>query len=81
MDFYLDSASLLPVAIVFNANPDDDATRNIAVEVDFSNYQAAGGVLVPMHLQKYVQGTLVLDFTVTGVALNTGLSDGLFAIQ
>jgi hypothetical protein len=81
IDFYIDSASLLPVAIVFNAHPDDDAARNIAVEVDFSNYQAANGVLVSRHIQKYVQGTLVLDFTVTGVALNTGLSDNLFAIQ
>lgn len=80
-DFYLDSDFLLPVAIVFNTHPDDDATANIAVEIDFSNYRAVSGVQLPMHIQKFVQGTLAVDFTVTTAVFNTGLPDSLFALQ
>jgi len=36
MDFYLDSASLLPVALAFNVHPDDDATVNLPVEMTFT---------------------------------------------
>ncbi len=35
MDFYLDATTLLPVAITFNAHPDNDANTNLAIEVDF----------------------------------------------
>lgn len=81
MDYYLDPTSLLPIAIVFNAHPDDDASTNIPVEVDFANYQAVNGVQVPFHIQKLWQGDLLLDFTVANAALNTGLNDSLFTIQ
>jgi hypothetical protein len=81
MDVYLDANSLLPVAYVFNTHPDDDATTNIAVEADFSNYQSVGGVQVPFHIQKLIQGSLAVDITVTGATVNSGLPDSLFAVQ
>lgn len=80
-DYYLDSTSLLPIAITFNVHPDGDALTDIPVEVDFNNYQLASGVLVPFHIQKLVQGSLVLDLTVTSVSLNSGLPDTVFNIQ
>jgi hypothetical protein len=81
VDYYLDSTTLLPSAIVFNAHPDNNANTNLTVEVDFSNYQATNGFTVPFHVQKYVQGTLIFDFTVTNVVMNSGLSDSLFTIS
>ena len=80
-DFYLNTASSLPVAIAFNAHPDDDSSVNLVVEVDFSNYQLASGAQIPMRIQKYLQGGLVLDFAVAGLVLNTGLPDTDFSIQ
>lgn len=80
-DFFLDSASLLPVALTFNAHPDDDANTDISVELDFSNYQPVSGVLVPLHMQKLISGGLVLDLVVTNASMNSGLSDAPFAIQ
>ena len=80
-DFYLDSASLLPVALIFNSHPDDDANTNISLEVDFSNYQPVNGVQIPLHIQKLISGGLVLDLVVTNASLNSGLSDSPFAIQ
>ncbi len=80
-DFYLDSSSLLPVAITFNTHADDDAFTDIALEIDFSKYQRVNGVQVPFHIQKLVSGGLALDVTVQTVALNSDLSEGLFSIQ
>jgi hypothetical protein len=80
-EFYLDSASLLPLALVFNAHPDDDADTNISVEIDFSNYRMVNGVQIPFHIQKLVSGGLTLDVAITSATVNSGLSDDLFAIQ
>ncbi|MGO9642361.1 MAG: hypothetical protein ACLP1Y_13780 [Candidatus Acidiferrales bacterium] len=81
MDFYLDSATLLPSAVVFNVHPDKDAGTNIPVEVDFSNYQVVQGVAVPMHIQRYQLGALMLDATVTAVFFNQGLDPSIFSIN
>ena len=80
-DLYLDSASLLPLAIRFNVHPDDDFGLDIPVEVDFSNYQAINGVQVPLHIQKFLQGTLVMDINLTSATFNSGLSDSQFQVQ
>lgn len=81
VDFYLDSASLVPVATTFNNHPDSDSGTNISVEVDFSDYQSAKGVLIPSRIQQLVQGSLALDVAITGVDLNSGLPDSDFSIQ
>ena len=70
-----------PSAILYNVHPDTDATSNIPVEVDFSNYQTVSGVLVPMHVQKYLQGTLTIDLTVTNAVFNSGISLSNFTIS
>jgi len=81
MDFYLDSATLLPVAITFNMHPDTDATTNISVDVEYSNYQAFNGILVPMHVQKYLQGTLTIDLTFTNAVFNAGIDISTFSVN
>jgi len=81
MDFYLDAATLLPIAITFNVHPDVDANINIPAEVDFSNYQLVNGLAVPLHVQQYLQGGLFLDAVFTNVVVNSGLPDSDFIIQ
>jgi hypothetical protein len=81
MDYYLDATTLLPSAITFNVHPDNDAGANIPVEIDFSNYQAFSGVQVPTHIQKYLQGTLLIDLTISGATFNTGIPLSDFAIN
>jgi len=82
VDFYLDASSYLPVSVTYNVHPDDDASVNLPVEVDFSAYQTiTGGFQVPMHIQQYVQSGLMLDFTVTSAVMNSGLPDSDFTIQ
>lgn len=81
MDFYLDATSLLPVAITYNAHPDNNAGANLLVEVDFSNYQSINGAKVPTRIQRLLQGNLLIDLTVSGVAFNTGLPFSDFTIN
>jgi len=81
MDFYLDAASSLPTALVFNDHPDKDALVNIPVEIDFSDYQQISGMQVPMHIQKLMNGTLLLDITLTGAVFNTGLALTEFSVN
>ena len=52
-------------------HPDNDALTNIAVEVDFSDYQPSNELFVPLHVQQYLQGGLVLDVVFTNVVMNS----------
>jgi hypothetical protein len=81
MDFYLDARTLLPVAVAFSMHPDDNAGTNLSAEVDFSNYQTVNGVAAPMHIQRYLQGNLVVDIAVSNASFNTGLALSTFAIN
>jgi hypothetical protein len=81
LDLYLDATSHLPVAIDFNLHPDNDLIRNIPAEIQFSGYQKVNGINVPFHIQKFLQGTLTLDFYVSNVTINPGIPDSEFSIQ
>lgn len=81
MDFYLDAVSLLPVAIGFNAHPDDSMGTNLPTEIDFANYQVVNGIRIPFHFQKIFNGIVTLDVTVTSAVPNSGLANSLFALQ
>lgn len=81
IDLYLNSSSLQPVRISFNTHPDNNALINIPIQVQFSNYQVVQGISIPYHIQKYIQNSLALDMTVTGVQINTGLPASDFQAQ
>jgi hypothetical protein len=81
MDVFLDSASLLPVAVSFNVHPDEDAGLNIPVEIHFSGFRLVNGAQVPFRVQKYLNNSLLLDLQFQSVALNTDLTPSAFSIQ
>lgn len=81
IDFYLDPASLLPLAVSFSVHPDLDASNNIPVEVLFANYQTVNGIPVPFSIQRLLNNSVVLDISITGAVFNTGLQSSLFTLQ
>jgi len=81
MDLYLDSATLLPVALDFSVHPDGNASLDIPMQIEFSGYRAVSGVQVPFHVQKYLSYSLVLDLQLSGATLNSGLAAATFQIQ
>ncbi len=60
--------------MTFNTHPDNDAGRDIPVEIRFSDYRVVNRVQTPFRVQKYVNNSLVLDFQFEAAALNTGLT-------
>ena len=81
VDFYLDPISFLPMAADFMTHPDDNMRIDIPVEILFAGYRNVNGVAVPFHVQKLLNGGVVLDLIVTTVSLNTGLLDTSFSLQ
>ena len=79
-DLYFDPKFLWPLAMDFNTHPDNDLNQNIPIEIQFGGYSAASGILVPFQIQKFLQGTLTLNFTVTRVAVNSGVPASVFTI-
>jgi len=83
MDIYFDPQSFLPLVLDFNTHPDTDANQNLPVEIQFGNFQnsnpSADG-LVPFHIQKFLQRTLLLDLTVSSVLVNSGVPASAFTL-
>ena len=77
-DVYLDVSTYLPVALIFNTHPDNDAGTNISVEIDYSNYQPVNGVQIPFHVQKSLNGALFLDVAIQSSVLNSGIPASVF---
>jgi hypothetical protein len=80
MHVFFDAKSGLPIGFRFNTHPDDEAGLDIPVEIHFSNYKQANGGQVPFHIQKFLQGSLLLDLYVTAVQIDSGLPDSNFSI-
>jgi hypothetical protein len=81
MDFFLDATTLVPAAATFNIHPDNDAGRDIPIEVQFSDYRTVNGVQIPFHVQKFLNNGLILDLQFSSAAVNTGLSATAFAVS
>jgi hypothetical protein len=77
-EVYLDASTFLPVAFAFNTHPDNDELTNIPVEIDFSNYQPVNGAQIPFHVQKFLNGTLLLDLNIQSAVLNSGIAPSAF---
>lgn len=80
-DLYLAAGTNLPVALDFNAHPDNNALTDLAVEVRFLNYTRQGAALVSMEIQEYLNNSLLLDIHVTSAQFNTGLTSSALAVQ
>lgn len=81
LDLFLDTATLLPVAIGFNTHPDNNVLLDLAVQIRFSDYRSVNGAQVPFHIQKFFNNNLLLDFQVQSVTPNSGLSASAFSVQ
>jgi hypothetical protein len=81
VDIYFDPTTSLPVSYVFNSHPDSNALLDIPTEIRYSNYQAFGGARIPLHVQRFINGTLTLDLQFQSASLNTGLTAAQISAQ
>ncbi len=80
MHIYFDPKSSLPLVLDFYTHPDVDAGRDLQVEIQFANYQNLNGVLVPFHIQKFFERSLLLDLTMSSALVNSGVPDSAFIL-
>jgi hypothetical protein len=80
VEIYLDSSLLVPAAFSFNIHPDDDAGRDIPIEIRFSDYRIVNGAQVPFRIQKFLNNSLTLDLQFSNPVFNSGLSPSTFTV-
>lgn len=80
-DLYVDAGNFLPVSLAFNTHPDHNALQDIPVSIEFSGYQKMSGIMTPLHIQKFLQRSLLLDISITSVTINPGAPPSEFQIQ
>ena len=77
-DFYIDSNALLVIAVSDQIHFGSD-DMGLLHEIDYSNYQAEAGVLMPLGVSESVGGTLDCSITIGQVVFNSGLTDNDFS--
>jgi hypothetical protein len=65
VDYYLQSQTALPVAMGFFTHGDTNVGANIPVQITFMQYQAVNGIQVPQQVTKSINGSPVLQITVS----------------
>lgn len=70
VDYYLDSQSALPVAMRFFLHGDHGALFDVPVSVVFSQYQSVSGIQVPFQVIQLLNGSPLLQITVTSASPN-----------
>jgi hypothetical protein len=69
-DLGLDPTSFLPAVLSYSIRPDNGAPIPIAIEIRYANYQAINGVQIPFTIQRYVNGSLQLEITISSAQVN-----------
>jgi len=70
-DLVLAPDTHLPLYALFKAHADNPGINaDIPVQIAFSNYRSISGVMIPFHIQRFVNGSLVLDLTVTSASVH-----------
>lgn len=77
-DFFIDPASLQILSSEDSAHPKDKLSKTCPHEVQFSNYQAISGILVPFSITETVCGQQTSSIQLTQAAFNSGLTDSDF---
>lgn len=66
---YYDPTTSLPSYLEYSAHPDGNDLQDIPIRVTFSNYQQVSGVMIPFHIEKYLNRSLLLTLNVTSATI------------
>jgi len=69
-DLKLDHTTLLPASLKYSIHPDQNSSVDLQVEVRYSNYKAVSGVQLPMHIERYVNGTVQVSIDIASAVIN-----------
>jgi hypothetical protein len=66
---FYDPQTFLPASLEYSIHPDNDDSQDIPVKVGFTNYQSVSGVMLPFHIERYVNRTLQLKLDVSNASI------------
>lgn len=70
LDLVLAPDTHLPLFVLFTAHPDNGWTHaDIPVKIAYSDYRGVSGVMIPFRIQRYLNGSLILDLTITSASV------------
>lgn len=70
LDLVLAPDTHLPLYALFTAHPDNPwINANIPVKIAYSDYRSIAGVMIPFRIQRYLNGSLVLDLTIAAATV------------
>jgi len=70
VDYYLDSQSALPVAMAYANHSDSDVGIDIPVMIVYASYSSIGGIQVPLQIVRAVNGSTVLQLSISNASPN-----------
>ncbi len=66
---FYDPETHLPSSLEYSIHADNDDLKSVPVRVTFSNYQSASGVMLPMHIERFINHTLQLKLDLTNTSI------------
>jgi hypothetical protein len=69
-DLELDPASLMPTVLSYKVLPEGAPATPIAMQIRYSNYRQNNGVRIPFTIERYVNGVLQLQLSITSIEVN-----------
>lgn len=80
-DFYVDPTSLLVTRLIETVRSDSNFNTTFTHELDFTNYQAAGGIQAPFTISETINGQTTWSITLSSLTFNSGLTVATFNPQ
>jgi hypothetical protein len=80
-DIWISSTTGLPLRIAFEERAASGAVPGFAVQLDFSDFRSANGVVAPFRIHRMFNGSEWGTISISQVQLNVGLPDSEFSIQ
>ena len=69
-DLEFDPSTFLPSRLSYAAHPDANAGVDIPVSIAYSDYRTVNGVAIPFRIQRYFNGTLSLDISLSDAVIS-----------
>jgi hypothetical protein len=80
-DLWVDATTGLPRKLAYERREGRRAVPHIRIEVAYSNWQSANGLLYPYLIEKSWNGTPWATITIQNVTFQNGLGDGDFPVE
>ena len=81
LDVYLDPTSLQPVEVDYATHADNNVNQSLPVKILYADYRLVDGVQLPFRIQKFLNGSLILDLQLQEATINTGLAANSFIVS